>query len=490
MATTARENQAKQAVQLIPYDFEHYVEVLVGYLQANMPNDYQDFLESNAARVLIDAIAYELSLVAYMINVNVKQWFLPTTSTRRASYLLGKLVNYDLAGPIPSVATITFSLTGPHTVDIVIPIGAQIQVPGETPVIFEVGDSLEADRTISAGSTEIDIPVTQGQTIIEIIGTTTSEVSQTFKSSYSLLIETVEVWVGNNMWTRFDSLYDMNEEDKGYTASPDENLYAVITFGNGVFGQIPPTGQQLTLHYRVGGGANTNVGTNQITEILTTLSDENGEIVEIEATNQEGATGGADAETVEEAKINIPRNVRSMDRLVSHEDFKNISQIYDGVYKSNSGVVYTWTAHVITLYILAKDSDNLPVVPSTALKSEVKSWAQTKTVPTIDIAVESGSLKTITITGTIYYHANYRPNIVMANVITAIADLFDYDERNMGDSMRLSDIYNAIDSADGVSYINLTLPTGDTSATASEFLVLPTEFLKHIDNYLTFTKAE
>lgn len=489
MAISSRANQAKQAVQLVPYDFEHYVEVLVGYLQANMPNDYQDFLESNAARVLADGIAYELSLVAYMINVNAKQWFLPTTSTRRAVYLLGKLVNYDLAGPVPSVATVPFSLTEAHTADIIIPAGTQIQVPGETPIIFEVDDSLVEDRTISAGSTEIDVPVTQGQTITEVIGTTTSEINQTFKSSYPLLIETVEVWVGNIMWTEFDSLYDMDEEDKGYTSSPDENLYAVITFGNGVFGQIPPTGQQLTLHYRVGGGSDTNVGTNQITEILTTLSDENGEVVEVEATNQEGATGGADAETIEEAKVNIPRNIRSMDRLVSHEDFKNISQMYDGVYKSNSGVTYTWASHIITLYILAKDSDNQPVAPSTALKSEVRTWAQTKTLPTIILAVESGSLKTITITGTVYYYANYRPNIVMANVVTALADLFDYDERDMGDGMRLSDIYNTIDSADGVSYVNLTAPTGDTSVTAYEFLVLPTEFLRHIDNYLTFTKA-
>src|ERR1700704_776060 len=104
---------ARQHVDLIPYDFESHAKTLIEYLRVNLPNDYQDFLESNAARVLIDAIAYELSLLAFMVNANIKQMFLSTATTRKAMFLLGKLVNYDLAGKVPSEALLTFFLDSP-----------------------------------------------------------------------------------------------------------------------------------------------------------------------------------------------------------------------------------------------------------------------------------------------------------------------------------------------------------------------------------------
>ena len=104
---------ARQSTDLIPYDMEHYAESLIRYLKITLPNEYQDFLESQASRVLIDAIAFEMSLLAFLVNSNIRQMFIPTATTRRAMFLLGQLVNYNLRGPIPSAVTLTFSINTP-----------------------------------------------------------------------------------------------------------------------------------------------------------------------------------------------------------------------------------------------------------------------------------------------------------------------------------------------------------------------------------------
>lgn len=477
---------AQEDIQLVPYDYEHYVQSLINYLQTNLPDSYQDFLESSASRTLIDGIGFELGLLAYMVNVHAKEWFLPTAMTRKAVWLLGKLVNYDLSTAIPSGVTLKLSIDEAHTYDITIPSGTQVQVPGTTPIKFETTEN----GTITAGQLEVEVGASQGVTITEAIGTTTSAKSQQFNSTYSVLISTLEVWVGDVQWEEFDNLYDMGTTDRGYVTEANYEGYVTIEFGDGNFGSIPQADQSVSLKYRIGGGANTNVGTNMITEILTTLVDSVGAAVTVNVTNELAATGGADEETVEQAKINIPRSVRSLDRMVSAEDFKSLpetfsSDLYGTVYKSNAEATYTWAEHLITVYILAPDAEGLPTAPSASLIIAVKDWIQEKTLPTINIVVQSATLQTQSIVATVYYSSSYRKNIVEYNVLLAIDNLFEYSTRDLGEGMKLSEVYHALMTAEGVEWVDLTTPSADIVVGENTFLTKdPT-----ITSTITYTKV-
>ena len=471
---------AQVDVSLLPTTMEYFVDGMIEYLRINLPDDYQDFLESNRLRVVLDSIGYEMGLLSYYMNANLRQMFLPTASTREAMFLLGKLVNYTLRGASPSSTTVTFSISSVLALDVIIPALTQVQASGNPPIIFEV----QEDTLILAGDTSVDSIVIQGTTIVdETVGTTSvqSLPGQTFTSTQPPLLTTISLSINNIVWTQVDNLFDATSTDRAYTAKPNETGLAVFTFGNGIFGAIPPSNSPVLVTYRVGGGTGTNSPSNTITELLSTLFDEDNNPINVSVTNATAATGGTNQETIEEARINIPRSVRSMDRFVSREDFQsipNIPNLISGangtVFKSTADVSYTWAIHLITIYILDSPPTGslTPPAPTQALLDEVQAAVEQKTLETISISVLPATLLPIDITGTVYYLQNYRQDIVTANVTNALSDLFDPTLRNIGDGARLSDIYAAIDSALGVDYLDLSMPSSNVNAGGHEFVVL------------------
>jgi len=114
---------------------------------------------------------------------------------------------------------------------------------------------------------------------------------------------------------------------------------------------------------------------------------------------------------------------------------------------------------------------------------EVQEWVNEHKLPTIDIDVAAGEVKYFPLIGVVYYSSNYRVNQIRANVRMALYQMMSYDDREIGDGLRLSIIYNAIQSADGVSYVNLSSPTGDIAVNNDQFLLL------NMDNVtLTYTE--
>ena len=471
----------QQSVQLVPYDFERYVDNLISYLQHNLPDTYQDFLEDNAARVLVDAVGWELSLIAYMVNVNFKQWFISTTQIRKAMFLLGKLVDYELGSPSASTVTLLFELEAAHTADITLTKGFRVQTSDG--VIFELTSAI----TMYAGDTEEEASATHGYTMTEIIGVSDGTKKQTYTSTKSGLKSSLVVTIDGVEWTNFEGSLALTSSDKGYTNVYDEEYKLIITFGDGDFGMVPPIGAQIQMSYRHGGGLVGNVGTEAITELVDEVSDANGVIVtDLSVKNESPASGGADEETLDQARLNIPLSVRSMDRLVSEEDFSSISSFfssdtYGNVYKSTAVVNYTWAAHVITIYILATDANGLPSAPGSGLISAVQDWAEDHKLPSVTVSVEAATLTSLNITATVHYDRNQRSNIVQANVNLALQEMFDYDDRTIGEGVTLAEIYQTIMGADGVKWVDITVPTANVTVDDDEFLVEGTVTITYVE---------
>jgi len=69
-------------------------------------------------------------------------------------------------------------------------------------------------------------------------------------------VVSVEVFVDGDRWTRISSLAEAGAEDRVFALDPEDG---VLVLGDGVHGKIPPMGANLTLSYRLGGGAAGNV---------------------------------------------------------------------------------------------------------------------------------------------------------------------------------------------------------------------------------------
>jgi hypothetical protein len=110
------------------------------------------------------------------------------------------------------------------------------------------------------------------------------------------------------------------------TASKDDRVFVVdpvegtLTFGNGIRGRMTPVGSNNILVdlYRVVPGSRGNIGPNEVVNCETL-----GDVVQV--TNVLPASGGRDAETIEEIVRRAPTVLTSRDRAVTASDFEVIA---------------------------------------------------------------------------------------------------------------------------------------------------------------------
>jgi predicted phage baseplate assembly protein len=124
-----------------------------------------------------------------------------------------------------------------------------------------------------------------------------------------------EVWV---KWKRVDSFFASGARSRHYTL---DYVTGVISFGDGRRGMVPPEGKNniIAVNYRIGGGSLGNVNANTLTSLGRALAYVDS------VTNPLPATGGADRETIEEAKTRAPYTIKSRDRAVTAEDYEMLA---------------------------------------------------------------------------------------------------------------------------------------------------------------------
>jgi predicted phage baseplate assembly protein len=119
-------------------------------------------------------------------------------------------------------------------------------------------------------------------------------------------------------WRQVESFFDSGPRSRHYVRNPFNRQ---ISFGDGTKGMMPPEGRNniVARKYQVGGGVRGNVNALMLTQLTRAIAYVEG------CYNVLPAAGGADAETVDEAKERAPRMLKSRDRAVTAEDFEALA---------------------------------------------------------------------------------------------------------------------------------------------------------------------
>ena len=115
-------------------------------------------------------------------------------------------------------------------------------------------------RLEKSNSNYIYIPVVQGEYESQTL-TSTGESFQSFNVITKSMIDhgQIRVKVNSNLWTKYDSLYDMKKGTEGYLVKTGITGGLDLYFGNGSFGDIPPTGASIEIEYLKIGGSMGNL---------------------------------------------------------------------------------------------------------------------------------------------------------------------------------------------------------------------------------------
>ena len=139
----------------------------------------------------------------------------------------------------------------------------------------------------------------------------------------TLEVSTVDGW---EEWTQVESFAGRGPSEKVFVIDG-----ATVVLGPAVreadgsvvhHGAVPVQGARLRIPlYRTGGGGAGNVARRSVSVLRSSIP----YVSSVE--NREPAGGGVDAETVEEAKIRGPLQLRSRDRAVTAEDYEHLARV-------------------------------------------------------------------------------------------------------------------------------------------------------------------
>ena len=300
-------------------------------------------------------------------------------------------------------------------------------------------------------SAEIMIDVKEEKATLKISGGRTHDL-KVKKSKGKLNIYKEEEW---------------NEVEDFDASKPGDRHYTVdlatgrVSFGDGIHGKIPPKGEDnIIVSYHSGGGVRGNVGPHAIDKVLSKLA------VEVTVDNVNAASGGEEAETLEEAIQCARKDMKTVYRAVTLEDYEHLARNTPGLRVAR--------AKAISRYHPSQNSEvpgivTVVIVPYSPLAKPEPSAGFLKTVYghldkhhllTTELFVIPPEYVEVSVEATVVIKPKSHPSRVKGDVekelrkfLNPITGGVDKKGWPFGRSVYRSEIYKIIDGVEGVDYV-------------------------------------
>lgn len=255
-----------------------------------------------------------------------------------------------------------------------------------------------------------------------------------------------------------NKLLDSTANDRVFTLLSTASNETEIVFGNGINGKIPNTGQNIIANYRKGVGSRGNLSANSITQIQNSPSIYISEIL------SSAAVGGANVESIESLRNNIPNSFATQDRAVSLSDYKalvlQVAGVAKGTASYSSGTVTIYAAPFTEDY-LTYSSSTLPV--NATLQTNIIEYYEPRQMIGASVTAASAiNLTAVNVTATVNVLPGYIASKVAESVETALDTLFEFENVFFNQTLSKGQIYRTILDVPGVDYVTLSLPSTET----------------------------
>jgi len=259
---------------------------------------------------------------------------------------------------------------------------------------------------------------------------------------------TLVVSVNEVEWQEADNLFVLGPKDREYITQTDDSENTTVLTGNGEHGLRVPSGTgNVKAVYRSGTGQAGNVDAQQISQLATQPLGVKSVI------NPLPAAGGADGDTVAQARRNVPIGLIALDRLVSVQDYSDFARNFAGIGKASSKRLTNGRQLIVHLTIAGKD--DIPIDPTTDLyQALVLALAQAGD-PNQSVQIELRRLKVLVIAAGVKVQPDYTWESVALNLRTALTDLYSFDNRDLGQSAFLSEAVTTMQAVAGVQYVDI-----------------------------------
>jgi hypothetical protein len=322
------------------------------------------------------------------------------------------------------------------------------------------------------------VKATHGQTQGEVLGSgDASQGLQKFQLHQSPLTylpaptpsgadSTLTLRVNEIEWQETDNLFVLEPSDREYITQTDDSDKTTAITGNGEHGLRVPTGTaNVKAVYRSGTGKVGNVHAQQISQLATQPLGAKSVI------NPLPAAGGADGDTRDQARRNVPIGIAALDRLVSVPDYADFACKFAGIGKASARRLTDRRRLLVHLTIAGKD--DIPIDPTTDLYQALAQALAQAGDPNQPVEIALRRLKVLVITAGVKVQPSYTWESVAANLRSALLDQYSFDRRELGQSAFMSEAVSTMQAVAGVQYVDMhVFDSVSESVTAEELASL------------------
>ena len=235
-----------------------------------------------------------------------------------------------------------------------------------------------------------------------------------------------------------------------------------------------PSNTALTVTYLRGGGVESNIQSNNLTNIESRVSNFTGKNLDsdksdfvlnsLSTNNLLSSIGGRGPESTEEIRQNALSYFSGQNRIVTKEDYEirtlsldpkfgNISKVF--VVKDNEDpTTPELESGTISIYCLSSGVDGKMAVLNEATKYNLKKYLEQYRVLTDNIAIRNAYIINIGVDFSITTSAVSNPTSVLFDCLTEIKKYFAIDKWKIGQPIIKSEIQNLLYNINGVRSIN------------------------------------
>jgi baseplate J-like protein len=259
---------------------------------------------------------------------------------------------------------------------------------------------------------------------------------------------TLKAYVDDVEWHESDSLAWLDAKSRAFVTLTDDAGNTTLTFGNGEHGARLPTGvENVKAVYRSGIGAGGNVKAGQIT-VLQSRPPGVTEVV-----NPLRASGGADKESRDLARENVPLSVMPLDRLVSVQDYEDFTRRFAGIAKALAQ--RATDGHHELVYLTIAGTDDVPIDITSDLYRNLLDALRQFGDPDLPLRVDLRERKALVLSARINLAPDYIWEKVAADVRTKLLDVFGFNHRALGRPAFLSEAISTMQGVRGVAWVDV-----------------------------------
>jgi predicted phage baseplate assembly protein len=258
----------------------------------------------------------------------------------------------------------------------------------------------------------------------------------------------LQVTANGAAWSEVQSLYSQAPNAQVYETMNLPGGIAVVQFGDGIEGATLPTGQNnIIANYRVGIGAAGNVAAGAITTLVDRPVGVSG------VTNPMAATGGQDAQSVDDIRANAPQSVLTLGRAVSIADYQNFAATFAGISKAYA----LWTPNGVNrgVFLTVAGANGASLTGSQTL-SKLVTALRAYGNPQVAIYAQSFYETLFRLRAAIAYEPRYDVTAVNTAVIALLTSTYSFAARDFGQGVSGDEIASLIQGVPGVLAVNVT----------------------------------